>query len=47
LVNNFLDVAYESNGYTWGYLAGSTDYRQNNYYPQAGTNFLFAVNMKF
>ena len=47
LVNNILDVAYESNGYTWGYLAGSTDYRQNNYYPQAGTNFLFAVNLKF
>jgi len=47
LVNNLLDVEYESNGYTWGYLAGSTDYRQNNYYPQAGRNFLFAVNLKF
>lgn len=47
LVNNILDVQYESNGYTWGYLAGSTNYRQNNYYPQAGTNFLFALNLKF
>lgn len=47
LVNNILDVKYESNGYTWGYLAGNTDYRQNNYYPQAGTNLLFAVNLKF
>ncbi len=47
LVNNLLDVEYESNGYTWGYLAGSTDYRQNNYYPQAGRNFLFALNLKF
>jgi iron complex outermembrane receptor protein len=47
LVNNILDIEYESNGYTWGYLAGSTDYRQNNYYPQAGTNFLLAMNLKF
>ena len=47
LVNNLLDVEYESNGYTWGYLAGSTEYRQNNYYPQAGRNFLLALNLKF
>ena len=47
LVNNILDVKYESNGYTWGYIGGGSNYRQNNYYPQAGTNFLFAVNMKF
>ena len=47
LINNLLDVEYESNGYTWGYLAGDTNYRQNNYYPQATRNFLFAVNLKF
>ena len=47
LINNVLDVEYESNGYTWGYIGGGLNYRQNNYYPQAGRNFLFAVNLTF
>lgn len=47
MVNNVLDVEYESNGYTWGYMAEGRHYQQNNYYPQAGRNFLFAVNLKF
>ncbi|MFT6678984.1 MAG: iron complex outermembrane receptor protein [Granulosicoccus sp.] len=39
LINNILDEEYESNGY-WGpgYVG---------YYPQAGTNFLLGVNLKF
>jgi iron complex outermembrane recepter protein len=47
LVNNILNEEYESNGYTWGYLAGSTAYRENYYYPQAGINFMFMLGMKF
>lgn len=47
LVNNILDEEYISNGYTWGYMAEGVNYRQNNYFPQAGRNFLFAVNLKF
>jgi iron complex outermembrane receptor protein len=47
LVNNILNEKYESNGYTWGYLAGSTAYRENYYYPQAGTNFMAMINLKF
>lgn len=47
LVNNILDEAYESNGYTWGYLAGPTAYRENYYYPQAGRNFMGMVAIKF
>lgn len=47
LMNNILDEAYESNGYTWGYLAGSTAYRENYYYPQAGRNFMGMVAVKF
>lgn len=47
LVNNILDEAYESNGYTWGYLAGPTAYRENYYYPQAGRNFMGMVVVKF
>lgn len=47
LINNILDEAYESNGYTWGYLAGPTAYRENYYYPQAGRNFMGMMAIKF
>lgn len=48
LVNNIFDVRYESNGYTFGYFGGP-DYevRENYLYPQAGTNFLLSVGLKF
>ena len=47
LVNNILDEKYESNGFTYGYLAGPTEYRENFYYPQAGRNFMGMVAIKF
>ena len=47
LVNNILDEAYESNGYTYGYLAGDTEFRENFYYPQAGRNFMGMIGIKF
>ncbi|MGL1886878.1 MAG: TonB-dependent receptor [Reichenbachiella sp.] len=47
LVNNIFNVEYESNGYTWGYLWDGYLYQQNNYYPQAGTNFLLGLSLKF
>lgn len=47
LVNNVLDVEYVSNGYTYGYLGGPTEYRQNFYYPQAGRNFMIMLALKF
>ncbi|HSA84458.1 MAG TPA: TonB-dependent receptor, partial [Patescibacteria group bacterium] len=46
LINNILDEKIESNGYTWGYLGGGDTYRENYYYPQAGTNFLGMVTVK-
>lgn len=48
LVNNILNYQYESNGYTFGYSAGS-DYvvRENYLYPQAGRNFLLALKLRF
>lgn len=46
LINNFLDEAYESNGFTYGYLAGPEVYRENFYYPQAGRNFMGMVTIK-
>jgi len=47
MVNNLLDTKYESNGYTWGYLFDGSQYQQNNYYPQAGINFLAGISMRF
>jgi iron complex outermembrane receptor protein len=46
LVNNIFDKKYESNGYTWGYIGGGTEYRENYFFPQAGTNFLAMLTMK-
>ncbi len=47
LLNNIADVKYSSNGYTWGYLGGGAETRQNYYYPQAGRNYLMMVAMRF
>lgn len=46
MVNNVFDKLYESNGYTWGYLYEGSLYQQNNYYPQAGRNFLLSLSLK-
>jgi iron complex outermembrane recepter protein len=47
MINNFMNVKYEANGYTWGYLYAGDLYQQNNYYPQAGTNFLAGLSLRF
>lgn len=47
LVNNVLNELYESNGYTWGYLAGAQEVRQNYFYPQAGRNLMVMVALRF
>ncbi len=47
LVNNILDEKYESNGYTFGYFLGTDRISENFYFPQAGTNFLVALEIKF
>lgn len=48
LVNNIFNEKYEANGYTWGYIneAGSRQFF-NYYFPQATTNFLLGLNLKF
>ncbi|MFC3198433.1 TonB-dependent receptor [Parapedobacter deserti] len=48
LVNNVFNEKYSASGYTWGYYLSETnrvDY--NFYYPQATTNFLLGLNVKF
>ncbi len=47
LVNNVFDVEYESNGYTFGYQFDGTDIYENFFYPQAGTNFLTGLKVRF
>lgn len=47
LANNIFNTQYSSNGYTYGYLGGATEYRQNFYYPQAGRNYLVMVALRF
>ena len=46
-INNIFNKMYSSNGYTFGYYAG-TDYevRENYLYPQAGRNYMFSLNIK-
>jgi iron complex outermembrane receptor protein len=47
LVNNILDKKYESNGYTYSSLYPWGIVTENFYFPQAGTNFLLSLNLKF
>jgi iron complex outermembrane recepter protein len=47
LLNNIFDVKYESNGYSYGYIAGGATVRANYYYPQAGRNFMIGMNLGF
>lgn len=47
LANNIFNVMYSSNGYTYGYFGGPTEYRQNYYYPQAGTNYMVMLALRF
>jgi len=47
LVNNIFDKKYESNGYTYSSLYQGQRTTENFYFPQAGTNFLLSLNLKF
>ena len=53
LVNNIFNVEYVSNGYygtyddTWSVPGETTTLDYAGYYPQATTNFLLGVNLKF
>ncbi|MHA4893669.1 TonB-dependent receptor [Pedobacter sp. PWIIR3] len=47
LVSNLFDKKYESNGYTYSSAYQGTVTTENFYFPQAGTNFLLSLNLKF
>ena len=46
MANNILNSLYSSNGYTYSYIYGAM-VTENFYYPQAGTNFLCGLTLKF
>ena len=48
LVNNLFNKQYETNGYTWySYYQEGKRINDLRYFPQAGTNFLASVTLKF
>lgn len=47
LVNNFTNLMYSANGYTYPYIFDGTLVASNFFYPQAGTNFLANVQLRF
>lgn len=47
LVNNIFNKKYESNGYTYSSIYPTGTLTENFYFPQAGTNFLLSLNLKF
>lgn len=44
-VNNLFDKKYEPNGYTFSYQYGGSLITENYYFPMAGRNLMFAVNI--
>ena len=44
-VNNVFDKKYEANGYTFSYLYEGSFVTENYYFPMAGRNVMFAVNI--
>lgn len=49
MVNNIFNSKYTTNGYTWGQKFENRSERDyyNFYYPQANTNFMLGLNLRF
>ncbi|MFI5152720.1 MAG: TonB-dependent receptor [Chitinophagales bacterium] len=45
-LNNVFNTKYEPNGYTYSYFYGGQLITENFLFPMAGTNFIFAINIK-
>lgn len=46
-VNNLFDKKYESNAWVYKYNEGGSQYIMDGYFPQAGINYMFKVDVKF
>lgn len=47
LVNNLFNISYLNNGYTYSYIQNGLTLTQNNYFPQAGTNFFAGIDLNW
>jgi iron complex outermembrane receptor protein len=47
MINNIFNVDYLTNGYTYSYISGGKTYTENSYFPQAGTNILAGIDIRF
>ncbi len=47
LVNNLFNTEYESNAWVYSYYTGGERYKMDGYFPQAGTNFYFGIDIMF
>lgn len=46
-INNFWNQLYTPNGYTYSYIYNGEVSKNNYYYPMAGLNFMFGLNLNF
>ena len=47
LINNVFNAEYETNAWVYSYIYGGERYAMDGYFPQAGTNFMAGVSLKF
>ncbi|MFV0555350.1 MAG: TonB-dependent receptor [Mangrovibacterium sp.] len=47
MVNNLFNTEYESNAWVYSYYTGDTRYKMDGYFPQAGMNFMFGLDVVF
>lgn len=47
MLNNILNVEYESNAWIYRYYSGNVEGNLNGYFPQAGIQFLGGLSLKF
>ncbi len=47
LINNILNEEYETNAWVYSYILGGERFAMDGFFPQAGTNFLFGIDLKF
>ena len=47
LINNIFGEEYEANAWVYSYLYGGERFEQDGYFPQAGTNFLAGISIRF
>jgi len=45
-INNVFNKLYEPNGWSYAYINNNSITTQKSYFPMAGTNFMFALNIK-